>query len=169
MKALTQIHQLPAAMSCLLRCEGLLHPGLAAFVSLECFRLFLCSGIPHVKRVRHRLLSGSDIADFIFDRMWRSLCHEEGCPDSGVPMGGPVGAQVGCSITTSAQEIKMSLKSDTTDDQIPAHITLKADAQKPFGFFPRKFPCRSVRVGAVWLLFLWALSCASVLVFPQVF
>lgn len=48
-KALTQIHQLPAAMSRLLGCEGLLHPGLVVCLSLECFRVLeLCYGIPNV-------------------------------------------------------------------------------------------------------------------------
>lgn len=71
------------------------------------------------------MASVSDIAFSLGPHRWLSyltgyggFCHEEGCPDSGVPVGG----QVWCSIITSAHEIKMSLKCNTTEDQIPVHI-----------------------------------------------
>lgn len=49
--------------------------------------------------------------------------HEDQCPDSGISMG----CQVWCNIISPAHEIKTSLKSDSTDDQIPAHITVCLD------------------------------------------
>lgn len=48
--------------------------------------------------------------------------HKEARSDTGISMG----CQLWCNIITSADEIKMSGKSDATEDQIPAHITLKS-------------------------------------------
>lgn len=60
----------------------------------------------------------------------------------------------------------MSGKSDATEDQIPAHITLKSVL---LVCFPESFPVTAFRFELFDFVFLRGLSCTTFLVFPLVF
>lgn len=175
-ESLTQIHRLPGAMSCLLRCEGLLHPCVVIGPSLEYSYVMeflmwcLCDAshwfhssslLPQTSSGRFlwRLLSALTSLAFSHLAGNRWVWHGESAPTVLFPW------SVSCDVTLLRLHMKLKCHWNLTQQKnriLLSHHSLWIDAPKSSGLFPRKFP---VTVFS-FKLFLLVLSSTSILVFP---